>query len=80
MKANKTVYVDDLLSNYVSSGSLTSNIFDAGFASDWGNLTYTNSGSGTVTVKLRSDSNSDMSGATDWASCSGVSQDRFIKH
>lgn len=56
-----------------STGTLTSNVFDAEFAADWGTLTYLSSGTGTVTVKVRTDSNSDMSGATAWASCSGVS-------
>lgn len=57
---------------YVSSGYLISNIFDSGFASDWGVLTYTTSGSGSVSVKIRSDSSSDMSGATDWGSCDAI--------
>lgn len=63
---------------YASSGSVTSNIFDAGFSADWGTLSWTNSGSGTVIVKVRSDSSSDMSGATDWASCSGVTSGNDI--
>jgi hypothetical protein len=68
VKANKTVYVDNFSLGYVS-GTLTSNIFDIGFAADWGNLTYTNSGSGTVTVKVRTSDSATMEGATDWASC-----------
>jgi len=58
---------------YPSSASLVSNAFDTGFASDWGSLTFTSSGTGTVTVKVRTDSSLDMSGATGWAECSGVS-------
>src|SRR3989339_153790 len=57
--------------SYTASGSLTSTVFDAGFAADWGTLTYTASASG-VTVKVRTSSNSDMSGATAWGSCSGI--------
>lgn len=58
---------------YPSSATLTSNIFDSGQQSDWGTITYTTSGTGSVTVKARSDSNADMSGATAWASCDAVS-------
>lgn len=60
---------------FTSSATLTSNIFDSGTASDWGTLTYSTSGSGTVTVKVRSDDSDDMSGATDWSSCSSISSD-----
>ena len=63
---------------YVSSGTLTSQTFNAGFQADWGTLSYTTSGSGTVTVKVRSDSSSDMSGATAWGSCSGISSGNDI--
>jgi hypothetical protein len=58
---------------HVSSGTLTSNIFNAEFPADWGALTYNSTAPGTVTVKVRSDTNSDMSGATAWASCSAAS-------
>ncbi|MCA9382599.1 DUF2341 domain-containing protein, partial [Candidatus Dojkabacteria bacterium] len=58
--------------NLPSSGVLTSNVFDPGFASDWGNLVYATTGSGSASVKVRSDSNSDMSTATNWASCSSI--------
>jgi hypothetical protein len=58
---------------YPSSGTLTSNIFNAEFPADWGALTYNSTAPGTVTVKVRSDTNSDMSGATAWASCSAAS-------
>jgi hypothetical protein len=57
---------------YETSGSLVSNIFDTTFLADFDTLDYTSSGTGTVVVKVRSDSNSDMSGATDWASCTAV--------
>jgi len=60
-------------SKYASSGTLSSNIFNAEYAADWGVLSYTTSGSGTVTVKVRSDTNADMSTATAWGSCGGVS-------
>ena len=61
---------DSEVSKFTSSGTLTSNIFDAGYASDWENLTYTTSGSGTVTVKVRTSASATMEGATDWDSCS----------
>jgi hypothetical protein len=55
-------------SKYPTSGTLTSNIFDVGFAADWGNLTYTASASG-VTVKVRTSDSETMYLATDWTSC-----------
>ncbi|MBI2426786.1 MAG: fibronectin type III domain-containing protein [Candidatus Kerfeldbacteria bacterium] len=57
------------------SGSLVSTIKDFGTTnSTWGNITFNSTAnSQTITVKVRSSNNSDMSGATDWASCSGIS-------
>ena len=52
---------------------LISNVFDSGFSSDWGTATFTTSGTGTVTVKVRTDSSYDMSTATAWGTCSAVS-------
>ena len=51
------------------SGTLTSAIFDASFPADWETLTITNSGAGSVQLKARSDSASDMSGASDFSGC-----------
>lgn len=59
-------------SRYPSSGTLTSNIFDAGFASDWGNISYTTAPGGTVTLKVRTSSSSTMTGATAFSSCDAV--------
>lgn len=71
---DKTVYVDDFsVRSYLSPGVLTSNIYDLGYGGAWGNLTYTTTGNGTVTVKVRSSNNADMSGATAFASCPGIS-------
>jgi len=61
------------VSEYPSSGTLTSNIFNAEFSADWGTLTYSTSGTGAVSVKVRTDSSSDMSGATAWGSCTAIS-------
>lgn len=69
-KNGKTVYVDDMaLYKYNSPGVITSNPFDLTFGGDWGALTYTTSGGGTVEVKVRSDSSSDMSAAADFSTC-----------
>ncbi len=54
---------------YATSGNLVSNILDAEFAADWGTLIYTTSGTGTVNVKVRTASSSDMSDASDWSTC-----------
>jgi len=54
---------------YQSTGTLTSSIFDPGYDADWGTVQFSNSGGGTISLKARSDTNSDMSTATNWASC-----------
>jgi len=59
-------------SKYPASGELTSNILDSGVSMDWGSLTYTSSGSGAVTVKVRTDNSNDLSGATTWGSCNSI--------
>jgi len=48
---------------YAATGVLASNIFDSGHPSDWGILEYNKSGSGTITLRVRSDSQADMSSA-----------------
>ena len=60
---------------YETSGSLTSSIFDTGAASDFGALIYASSSATNtaLTVKVRTSNNSDMSGATDFASCNAIS-------
>lgn len=60
---------------YVSSGNLTSSIFDTEQASDFGTLTYSTSTptDTSVSVKVRTSDNSDMSGATDFSSCTAIS-------
>jgi len=75
VKAGKTIYIDDLsLTNYVSSGTLTSNIYDTTVGSDWGTLSYsaTTPINTTVSVKVRAGNNADLSDATAFASCSAV--------
>lgn len=57
---------------YNDNGYLVSNILDSGVSMDWGLLNYTSSGTGTVTVKVRTDNSSDMSGATGWGTCGAV--------
>ncbi len=58
---------------YQSSGSLTSNVLDTHFPSDWGTLNFTTSLEGSVAVKVRSGNTADMSDASAWASCAGIS-------
>lgn len=57
---------------YVSSGYVVSNVFDAGFANNWGTLSYTSGGTGTVEVKVRSSNDSSMTTATDWSGCTAI--------
>lgn len=70
-----TAYIDDFaMYKYSSPGTLTSSIFDLGFGGKWNSLTYSATGSGVV-VKVRTSNNSDMSGATSFASCPSLSSD-----
>ncbi|MBI2409765.1 fibronectin type III domain-containing protein [Candidatus Kaiserbacteria bacterium] len=76
-------YSGDLLANlklayqrsvYYSAGTYTSGAIDIGFnVPSWGNLSWTNSGGQTITMKVRSDADGDFSNATDWGSCSSIS-------
>lgn len=61
-----------------SSGYLLSNIFDPGYSSDWDTLTYTSSGSGTVEVRVRTDVNEGMNGASDWIDCTPISSGSLL--
>lgn len=70
---NNTIYVDDFQVNrFASTGTLTSNIFDTGRLSNWGNLNYVESGSGTVTVKARSSNSATMVGAPNFSTCAAI--------
>ena len=57
-----------------TSGTFTSSIINLGKYSSFGNFSYntTNYTGTTVAIKVRTSANADMSGATDWASCSAV--------
>ncbi len=73
VKHEKTVYVDDMkLYKYADSGTLVSAIYDLSFGGDWDTLSYNSSGSGDVDVKVRTGNSSDMSDATDFASCTAI--------
>ncbi len=60
---------------YYSSGSFTSAVIDLGGNSEFNTLSYASSSQANteISVKVRSDSNSNMSGATAWTSCSAIS-------
>lgn len=59
---------------YSTSGSLTSSVFDTGYSANFGNLTYNSSTptNTSVTVKIRTSNNADMSEATDFSSCNSI--------
>lgn len=57
---------------YPDQGNLVSNVLDTTDDSDWGQLIYSNSGGGAVQVKVRTDSNDDMSTAGDWSTCGAI--------
>ena len=55
-----------------TSGTLTSSIFNGGTPMDWGDVAYHVSGTGTVTLRARSDSNEDMSEAESWSATCNI--------
>ena len=65
---------------YTTSGVLASSIFDAGAPADFGIATYSylSATNTTVTVKIRTDDNSDMSEATDFSSCDPITSNTDI--
>ncbi len=80
-KQGKTIYVDNVsLYRYESSGYLTSAILDPGYGGDWGVLSYSTTIPGSTQVKVRTSSNSDMSGATAFGSCSAISSGADISN
>jgi Carboxypeptidase regulatory-like domain len=58
---------------YPSSGTYTSGPMSLGVgALSWGTLSWTSSGTGTITLKARSDADGDFSNATAWGSCTSI--------
>lgn len=58
---------------YPSSGTYTSGPISLGVgALGWGTLSWTSSGTGTITLKARSDADGDFSNATAWGSCTSI--------
>jgi len=58
---------------YNTPGTFTSAPIDTAVStSSWGNLSWTSSGTGTITVKARSGDQSDLSDATAWGSCTNI--------
>ena len=57
---------------YFAAGSLVSNIYDAGYAVNWGTAGYSSSGSGEVELRVRSDVSSNMGSAPDFSTCDPV--------
>jgi hypothetical protein len=72
VKTAKTAYIDLFRLYQYPTGNLVSNAYDLTYGGEWGVLTYTYSGTGTVAVKVRTSNNADMSGATAFASCSAI--------
>jgi hypothetical protein len=57
---------------FYTTGTLTSNIFDSGQNSNWGNLTFNTNGLGNFAVRARTSDLSDMSNATAFGSCNTI--------
>jgi len=75
VQSGKTVYLDGMtLTNYQSSATLTSNIYDTGVAENYGNLTYTvtTPAGTTASVKVRAGNQANLSDASAFTSCSAV--------
>ncbi|MFC1756447.1 hypothetical protein ACFLY1_00670 [Patescibacteria group bacterium] len=61
------------LVSYDSPGTFTSGSIDTSQSSEsWGNLSWSESGTGIITMKARSDPDGDFSDATAWGSCSNI--------
>ncbi len=59
---------------YETNGSVLSNILDAEVLQDWGVLNYTNTGSSSLEVKVRSGNEPDLSDSEQsWSECSTIS-------
>jgi hypothetical protein len=81
VQSSNTVYLDGMtMTNYLTSGSLTSNIFDTGLQENWGNLTYsaTVPANTTVSVLVRAGNQSNLSDAPAFTSCSAISSGSAI--
>lgn len=65
---------------YAISTTYTSSIFDTGYPAVYGNINFgvTIPSNTSVTVKVRTSTNSDMSGATDFSSCDSVNSNTDI--
>ncbi|HRO65643.1 MAG TPA: DUF2341 domain-containing protein, partial [Candidatus Dojkabacteria bacterium] len=72
MTTEPTANFNNEESKYQSEGILDSNILDTGVSMDWGLLNYISSGTGNVTVKVRTDNSNDMGGATAWGICNAI--------
>lgn len=80
--ASQTVYVDNFsLTDYQSSGTLVSSIFNSGVEQNWGNLTYSDTvpSNTTVSVYVRSGNQSNLSDAPAFTSCSPISSGGSIE-
>lgn len=75
VKALKTVYIDDgSLTDFPTTGTLTSNIFDTTLPSNYGNLSYsaTVPSGTTVSVLVRAGNQANLSDASAFTSCSAI--------
>ncbi|MEW5907632.1 MAG: fibronectin type III domain-containing protein [Patescibacteria group bacterium] len=62
----------DNILGYYSSGTFTSNVINLGTNVNWGNLSWTETGTGTITMKARSCDDSACSGEAAFTSCSNI--------
>lgn len=71
---NPTADTDSLSTTYSASGTIVSRIIDTSSTTAYGTLSWsaTTPANTTVTMKVRTSMRSDMSGATDWATCDAV--------
>ena len=74
VKGGKTIYLDNFSVNKFTSATLTSNIYDTTTVSDYGILTYTATtpGGSSVSVKVRTGNQSDLSDASNFNVCAAT--------
>lgn len=71
-KTNGNIKFTYEYSAYNSSGTYITGAINIGGNSSWGNLSWTAGGTGTITIKARSDADGDLIDATDWGSCTAI--------
>ena len=78
-RSSGTAYFAYEYATYYSSGTFISDSINVGQSTaSWGNLSWSESGTGTTTIKARTDADGDFSNATVWGNCSNIANGAAI--